>query len=108
MRVVAHVRGEEPVQRLGGAAADERDEPVRDRGEERRDGPEDEPDEVGQGEQEPEEDGQARATPVVLEHEADRVRREAPGGADLVRVGVRVAVGEEQDVGVRLRGVADP
>ena len=96
------------MQRLRRAAADEHDEPVRDRREERRDGPEHQPDEVGDGEEEAEEDGQPRAAPVVVQLEPHRVRRQLPLRADRLGVGVRIAVGEQQHVGVGLRRVAEP
>ena len=72
VRHVTNVRGEEAVQRIGRAAAHEGDQAVRDRGEERRERPERQPDEVRQGEEEPEQHRQPRATAVVLEHEPHR------------------------------------
>ena len=107
MSVVARVRREETVQRLRRAAGEERDDAIGDTREQRGDAPEPEPDEVGDREQEAEEGGQPRAPAVVGQLESDRVRRQLPGRADRLRVGIRIALGEEQAIGIRLGGVAD-
>ncbi len=60
-----------------------------------------------QGEQQAECDHQPGAATVVVELEANRMRRQAPRGAERVRVGVRIPVGEQQQVRVGLRRVAD-
>lgn len=106
MDAVADVRAEEAVQRVRRAAGDERRDPVRDRRQERDDAPQRQPDEVRQREQEPEEDGEAAAAPVVVDGQPHRVGRLGPrprqrGGA------VGVAVGEEGEVAVGLGGVAE-
>ncbi len=74
VRRVAHVRGGEVVQPLRQAPGDEGDEPAQDRHEEHDDAPEEEPDEVGNREEQPEEDGQPRPSLIVLDYEPDRVR----------------------------------
>ena len=105
---VAHVGGEEAVQAARRLARGQRREPVQDRGEESRDAPQHEPDEVRQEEKEAEEDGQARAAQVVVERRA--VTRRGFSGIDgrrLGRVGVRVAIGEEEEVAPGLRAVAE-
>ena len=57
---VANETREEPMERGGRRAAEERHEPLRDHGEERDDRPQEQPDEVRNRQREPEQDGEAR------------------------------------------------
>ena len=110
MQPVADERGEEAVQPARGSAAEERDEPLRDRGEEHGDRPEHKPDQVRQREQDPEEDGQPRAAQVVWipDDTHGMTRRPVDDREEhLRRVGVRVAIRDEEDVRGRLGRVAD-
>ena len=97
------------MQRARRATQEQRHEPVRDRGEDQRNGPEREPDDVRDGEQQPEEDSRARAAQLV--RVADQPYRMQGRTVDTCehrrRVGVRVAVGDEEDVRPRLRAVPD-
>ena len=92
---VADIGGQEAVQRFRRAAEKEGHETVRERGEEGGNRPEGEPDEVRQGEQEAEEDRQARAPSVVGEFDAHRVLGKCPRRSCALRVGGRVAIGQE-------------
>jgi hypothetical protein len=103
---VAHVGGEEAVERGGRAAGRERCEPVDDRGEEDRDPPEREPDEVREEQEEPEEDGEPGAAEVVGQMQADRPRLLGRRSGRERRVRVRIAIREKEEVGARLRGIA--
>ena len=65
MRRVADVRRQEAVERLWDSACHEPDEPRRDSGEERRNKPERQPDEVGEREKHAKEDSEAWALEIV-------------------------------------------
>ena len=71
MRRVPDVRDVEALQRVGRPTAHDRREPLRDRGEEDRHRPQPEPEEVGNCEEEPEEDREARTIAVVGDDEAN-------------------------------------
>ena len=107
MRARAHEGGEEPVEEARDAAEDEREQPRHDRRERGRDGPEREPDEVRDREQEAEGHEQPRPSEVVVRVDGDRVRRELRRRLDTPRGRVRVAVGEEERVRRGLGAVPD-
>ena len=73
MRLVAHVRGDEAVERRRDPSRHERDEPGDEDGQQREHRPEREPQQVRDREQEPEEDGEPRALAAIAQIEADRV-----------------------------------
>ena len=109
VRGVAEVRGEETVQRARDAPGRERDEPGHEHGQESGEAPEHEPDEVGEREQQPEEDRQARAPQVVRDVEPDRpLQRRLTGLGRQGRVAVGIAPGEQEEVARHLGGVAEP
>ena len=97
------------MQRRRGPAGEKRHEPLDGRGEEREDRPEEQPDEVRDRKRQTEEDGDAGPPQVLgVTDEVDRMRRRPRQlGEERGRVGVRVAVGDEQDVGEELRLVAE-
>ena len=84
------------------APRDEGGEPADDQGEEDGDSPKNEPDEVGKGQEEAEEDGQPRATQIALDPDVHRLVRRRLGRGGQTGVGVRVAIGEKQRVAERL------
>ncbi len=105
LRPVAEERPEEAMEGVRQPAGHERGEPAGDRGEERRDRPEEPPQDVRDREQEPEEHREPVALAVVRDLQADGVRRhrvERHG----VGVARRVAVVQEEQVAERLRRVA--
>ena len=67
MEHVAHVGGEKAMERRGDAPCDEGREPGGERREEGGDRPEQEPHEVGDRQQQPEEHGEARALEVIAD-----------------------------------------
>ena len=106
LRLVAHVGGAEAVQRLGQAAEHQRADPADERCDVEDVAPEVQPDQVRDGEQEPEEDGQPRAAAVVVELEPNG----ALGGRArdvLVRIARRVAIRQREEIGAGLRAVAE-
>ena len=85
VRRVADVCGEEPMERVWNASGHERYDPRCKDGEDDRDRPEHDPDEVRDGEEEAEEDREARPLEVVRDDDADRVFGELARTARRVR-----------------------
>ncbi len=108
MGLVPDVGSEKPVQRHGGAAGREREEPLADHREEHCDPPEQQPHHVRHREEETEESREPRAAAVVVQIERDRVLRRRSRRRGERRVGRRIRRCDEQDVRVRLRRVAEP
>ena len=89
------------------APEDEREDPPDDHGEEGRDRPQCEPDEVRDREKEPEEDRESRPLEVVVHHDPNRVLRKLGVRLCERRVRRRVARREKEEVRPGLRGVAE-
>jgi hypothetical protein len=91
------------MQRLRNLSRDECREPGDDRRENGGEGPEEQPDEVGDREQQPEEDGPSRALEVVVDDDPDGVLGELGERLREPRIGARKSRGEEQEVPSSLR-----
>ena len=107
VRACAHEGGEETVEEARDAAEDEREQPRHDSRERGRDGPQREPDEVRDREQEAKRHEQPRPPEVVVHMDCDRVRRELGRRLDAPRGRIRIAVGEEERIRRGLGAVPD-
>jgi hypothetical protein len=99
--------GEEAVQEARHPADDECSHPGKDRREQRRDGPQREPEEVRDDEQQPERDEKARAAEVVPYLDGDGMDRQLRRRLDPSGRRERIAVGQQQRVCGGLGPVAD-
>ncbi len=107
VRRVAHVGGEEAVQRLRQPSECERDQPGEEPDEEDPDRPQQDPDEVGNREEEAEEDGEARPAEVVGDDRSHGVLGQVRVRLGLGGIGRRIARCQEEQVATCLRAVAD-
>ena len=107
MRDRTNERRHEPMEEPGHPAGDERHEPRDEGGEHHEHRPERQPQEVRDDEREPKEDEEARPAEVVVDGDPDGMRRQLGQGPDLARGGIRVPARQHQGVCGRLGAVAD-
>jgi hypothetical protein len=107
VRPRADVRGEEAVKRARHAADHERRDPREEERGRRERRPHGQPEEVRHAERQPKQHEQARTLECVFDLDRDRMRRKLGLGVGPARRGVRVPVGEEEQVRRRLAAVAD-
>ena len=86
------------MERARESSGHERREPGGDERERDGDAPENQPDEVRERQEQAEEDGQPRASQVVVDRDPDRLLGGGLGGGGVERVAARIAVREEEDV----------